>query len=368
MPPLDDTLRHILELARWAPSGDNSQPWRFEIIDARRLVVHGHDTRAYCVYDLDGHPSQMSLGALLETMALAAGTYQLSMSVRRRHDSPDSRPTFDVAFMPAPEASADPLAEFIVQRCVQRRPLRTRPLTPTEKTTLAQTLPAGYRLVWHERPGQRLALAALLYRNAGLRLRMPEAYPTHRAVIEWNVDTSEDRIPDRALGVDPLTRHMMRWVMQSWRRVEFCNTWLAGTVAPRLQMDLLPALACAAHFLLLAPQRPLSIDDYVAAGRAMQRFWLTATALGLQLQPQMTPLIFARYLREQRPFTANATLQARAAALALRAERLFGRHDWEHAVFMGRIGAGRTAEARSLRLPLRQLLQAETASAANGQA
>ncbi|WGG48969.1 nitroreductase family protein [Rugamonas sp. DEMB1] len=368
MTPLDDTLRHILDLARWAPSGDNSQPWRFEVVGARRLVVHGFDTREHCVYDLDGHPSQMSLGALLETIALAAGTYQLALSARRRPDAADDRPTFDLAFIPAPASSADPLAESIVQRCVQRRPLRTRPLTATEKTTLAQTLPAGYRLVWHERPGQRLALALLLYHNAGLRLRMPEAYPTHRAVIEWNARTSEDRIPDQALGVDPLTRHMMRWVLHSWRRVEFCNTWLAGTVAPRVQMDLVPALACAAHFLLLAPQRPTSTDDYVAAGRAMQRFWLTATALGLQLQPQMTPLIFARYLRERRPFTASAGLRARAAELALRAERLFGRHDWEHAVFMGRIGAGGPAEARSLRRPLRQLLLDETAPEAAGPA
>ena len=64
--PLDPVLEAILDLARWAPSGDNTQPWRFEIKDARRLVVHGFDTRAHCVYDLDGHPSQISLGALLE--------------------------------------------------------------------------------------------------------------------------------------------------------------------------------------------------------------------------------------------------------------------------------------------------------------
>ncbi|HWW68783.1 MAG TPA: nitroreductase family protein, partial [Duganella sp.] len=75
---LDATLEQILELARWAPSGDNTQPWRFEILDARRLIVHGHDTRDHCVYDLDGHPSQISLGALLETMAIAASTFGLA--------------------------------------------------------------------------------------------------------------------------------------------------------------------------------------------------------------------------------------------------------------------------------------------------
>jgi nitroreductase len=54
----------ILEIARWAPSGDNTQPWRFEILDDRRFVVHGFDTRDWCLYDIDGRPSQIALGAL----------------------------------------------------------------------------------------------------------------------------------------------------------------------------------------------------------------------------------------------------------------------------------------------------------------
>jgi len=50
-------LRDVLDLARWAPSGDNTQPWRFAIVGADRVVVYAHDTRETCVYDLDGHPS-----------------------------------------------------------------------------------------------------------------------------------------------------------------------------------------------------------------------------------------------------------------------------------------------------------------------
>ena len=63
-------VEQILDLARWAPSGDNSQPWRFEILDERRFVIHGHDTRSDCIYDLDGRPSQASLGALIETVEI----------------------------------------------------------------------------------------------------------------------------------------------------------------------------------------------------------------------------------------------------------------------------------------------------------
>ncbi|MEO8996576.1 MAG: nitroreductase family protein, partial [Nitrosospira sp.] len=56
MRQISRSISDILELARWAPSGDNTQPWRFEIIDERHLVIHAFDTRDHCIYDLDGHP------------------------------------------------------------------------------------------------------------------------------------------------------------------------------------------------------------------------------------------------------------------------------------------------------------------------
>ncbi|QJD92261.1 molybdopterin biosynthesis protein MoeY [Duganella dendranthematis] len=352
---LDATLEQILDLARWAPSGDNTQPWRFEVLDHRRLVIHGHDTRDHCVYDLDGHPSQMSIGALLETMAIAASTFGLEMRAARNMDTPEARPTISVEFVPSPGLPADPLADAILPRAVQRRPLSRRPLTVTEKTTLTAALPDGYRVHWLE-GSQRVAAARLMFRNAKLRLTMPEAHRVHQSIIEWNAQYSEDRIPDQALGADPMTTKLMRWVMQDWQRVRFFNTWLAGTLAPRLQMDLIPSLACAAHLVLVAVQRPQRMDDYIAAGRAMQRFWLTATALGLQMQPEMTPLIFSRYVRENRVFSGTAGMQEKAVELSRAGAALLGQQDWEAAVFMARIGAGQPATARSLRRPLRELL------------
>ncbi|MRX08997.1 molybdopterin biosynthesis protein MoeY [Pseudoduganella sp. FT25W] len=355
MQQLDTTLEQILELARWAPSGDNTQPWRFEILDERRLVVHGHDTRDHCVYDLDGHPSQISLGALLETMAIAASTFGLTLRSMRHTDTPDNRPTFSIELLPAPGMEADPLADAILPRAVQRRALSRRPLTVVEKATLAAALPEGYQVRWLE-GSRRMAAARLMFRNAKLRLTMPEAHRVHKSIIEWNACYSEDRIPDQALGADGMTTKLMRWVMQDWNRVHFFNTWLAGTLAPRLQMDLIPSLACAAHFVLTASPRPQRIDDYVAAGRAMQRFWLTATSLGLQMQPEMTPLIFSRYVREGRIFSSTPGMQERAAELSRQGAALVGQQDWDAAVFMGRIGAGEPASARSLRRPLRELL------------
>jgi hypothetical protein len=348
-------VEQILDLARWAPSGDNTQPWRFEVVSNRQLVVHGFDTRDHCVYDLDGHPSQIALGALLETISIAASGHGLRTAIQRRAGLPDTTPTFDVLFQPDPKLQPDPLIPFIAKRSVQRRPMQTRLLTPEEKHALEAAVGGGFRVMWLEGFGNKWRTARLMFANAKLRLTMREAYEVHRSVIQWNSRFSEDRVPDQAIGLDPLTTRLMGWVMQSWERVEFFNTYLAGTLAPRLQLDLIPGIACAAHFALIAEHEPQSIDDCVGAGRSLQRFWLTAAKLGLQLQPEMTPLIFSRYARKGLEFTRDESIRSKAGQLAAELNKLLGSSEAVRAMFMGRIGAGHAPKARSLRLSLQRL-------------
>lgn len=349
-----ETARAILDEARWAPSGDNTQPWRFEIVSPAHLVVHGFDTRDHCVYDLDGHSSHLAIGALLETLRIAASMHRLAAAISPRA-TPETRPQFDVRLSPDATVRPSSLAGCIRSRTVQRRALRTRRLTSEEKHALEAAVP-GLSIVWLEGLSNRARAAALMWRNAKLRLTIPEAYEVHRSIIEWGARYSEDRIPEQALGANPLTTRLMRSAMRSWQRIEFMNRWLGGTIAPRIELDLIPSLACGAHFALLAQRPPSTLEDYLAAGAGTQRFWLTACSLGLQLQPEMTPLIFARYAAAGRRFSRVESAQSSARRIAAALERLLGRDAASRAVFMGRIGAGPPAQARSLRLPLDALL------------
>jgi len=349
-------IEQILEVARWAPSPDNTQPWRFEITGQDRLIIYGFDTSSHSIYDLDGHASQIGLGTLLENITLAASGHGLHASFHRRLETPPTQHVFDVYFTPAPGITADPLIPYIPTRTVQRRALGTRSLAPAEKAALEAAVGPAYRLIWLEGFRNKLRTAMLMFHNAKLRLTMPEAYRVHKDAIEWNARFSHDRIPDQAVGLDPITTRLMQWVLQSWQRVTFFNRYLAGTWLARIEMDLLPGIACGAHFAILAHEKPLTTDDYVSAGRAVQRFWLTATQLGLQLQPETTPLIFARYLRNGIQFSQLKGIHERAQLPARRLRQLIGEKEVEFAVFMGRIGAGRAADARSLRLTPERLL------------
>lgn len=351
-----DRLEQILGLARWAPSGDNEQCWRFEIVSDQHVVVHGYDTRDHCVYDLDGSASQIGIGALIETMAIAASQFGLRIDASRIAEAPVERPLIDIHLVADPQVVSDPLAAHIETRTVHRRALSSRPLTAAEKTALEASIGEGYDLVWRATAAERRHMARLLFESAKLRLTIPEAYLVHRGAIAWGARSSNDRVPEAAVGLDPMTAILMRWVMRSWTRVRFFNRFLAGTWIPRIQLDVIPALRCAAHFVLAARRAPATIDDFIAAGRAVQRFWLTAAQLGLQLQPEMTPLIFSRYGRNRLPFSSLPGAQASAQRIALRLDQTVGESAARSAVFMGRLGAGRPASSRSLRLPLEQLM------------
>ena len=350
-----DIARQILELARWAPSGDNTQPWRFEILADDHVVVHGFDTRDEVIYDFRGHPSHMSHGALLETARIAATRFGLRAHWSRRPGS-DRHPIYDIRLLPEAGLQPDPLAECITRRVVQRRPMRSTPLDATQRQALVDAVGGDYRLVFFESCRQRLDVARLLWQNAHLRLTCPEAYRVHRDIIEWGVRYSEDRIPEQAVGVDPVTARLMRWVMQRWERVEFFNRYLLGTVAPRVQLDLIPALACAGHVLMMARGELESVDDFARAGAALQRLWLTATAQGLHLQPQMTPVIFRWYARSGERISERAAIDAGAARLATRFERLAGVGADARIAFFCRVGVCAEPDSRSTRRPLHELM------------
>ena len=120
-------VHEILDSARWAPSADNTQPWRFEILSNTEFVVHGRDTRESCVYDLDGRISCLALGALLETIEIAATTKGLDCVVTpsELHDL-----RFHERLLADQSVRPSRLAPFIKSRSVQRRMLNTRQLPP----------------------------------------------------------------------------------------------------------------------------------------------------------------------------------------------------------------------------------------------
>ena len=351
-------LEEILDFARWAPSGDNAQPWRFEVLGPDGLAVHIGDESGKNVYEYrGGEPTLISAGVLLETLRLSATRFQRRMAWRYDGRGEHGHRLL-VHFIPDEAVTPDPLSSYIAQRSVNRWPYRKRPLGPAEKSALEQALSPDLRITWYESDKARWAIARLNAMASDIRLRIPEAYGVHQRIIDWTRNLSPTGIPARAIGLDAMTLRIMRWAMRDWANAKTLNR-IAGTAAAVLQMDYLPGMSSAGYFTLslandVAPGEA-RIEALLDAGQSVQRIWLTATKLGLAMQPCLATLAFAHYGATGEAFTTDAKAAKAAARLASAAGERLGPNG--RVVFMGRIGWPREQKimARSTRRPFQDL-------------
>ena len=119
-------LGEILNAARWAPSGDNSQPWRFEVVGEERVIIHLAAPDANNVYQYrDAEPTLLAGGALLESLRLAASAWGRGM--RWMVETPDATAAvhrITVDFFPVEGMEPDPLFAQLHLRSVNRRAYR----------------------------------------------------------------------------------------------------------------------------------------------------------------------------------------------------------------------------------------------------
>lgn len=343
----------ILDIARWAPSGDNMQTWQFEVLTNDSFIVWGTDTREHCVYDSDGHSSHLAHGILLETISLAASHFGYKIDVDYNLEDP-KKIKLSIKLIQDETINKDSLFHYIKSRTVQRRAMGARALQQFEKEQLENSLPNGYSIQWFESFSDKLSIAKLNFCNAKTRLTMPEAFQTHKEIIDWHQQFSETKIPEQAIGVNWSTARLMQWMFKSWQRVKFVNTYLAGTILPRVQLDFIPSIRSSAHIALKAKQPPQSIQEYIEAGRAIQRFWLTSAQLGLGFQPEQTPVIFAKYIREGIEFTDDIQVRNNAIKGKAMFEKIVS--DSNNVAFLARVGRSESPKSRSLRKPLADLL------------
>jgi sulfur-carrier protein adenylyltransferase/sulfurtransferase len=350
-------LEEIIDVARWAPSGDNSQPWRFKCLFDDTLLVSIEDHSRDNVYEYrGGEPTLISAGMLLANLEIAASAQARRMEWRYGGMEGASH-AIECRFAADSLEPPDELYSYIPLRSVDRRPYRLSPLTGDEKAALSEALGDDLEVVWRQTAEQRLKTAHLVAAATAIRLRIPETFEIHRRIIDWQRRQSPSGIPAGALGLNGSTQRMMRWAMQSWDRMDRLNR-IAGTFPAALQMDYLPGFFSAAYFFVrpktASPERT---PQLLAAGGHLQRFWLTATKLGIAMQPTLAPLAFAHWGRTDAAFTVDARARAAAARLAADFDAMMGR-PCADLVFMGRIGRPHPLTfCRSTRLSLDELLQ-----------
>ena len=355
-PTHPNVLHAILDLAKWAPSGDNSQPW---FIRLRSHNTFSLDLTKFKqnTYNLLPIPDYASIGMFLQTAAIAAQQQGLDVTWQVDGD------TVNATLIDGNGKQPSSLYPYIKLRSVNRNPYKRTALPKRVKDGAAQLLDDDMQIFWLDRASERLSVAKLLCMATDIRLRIPETYDIHHAMVDWSGTDSPDRMPADALGMNPLSTTLMKWALAGRERNRTLMKLPGATLALQLELDMIPALMCATHFVMCFDHRKtptLTPEDYIRAGAAMQRFWLYLTSQLQSLQPWYTPLMFSRYVQAGITFTQDHTMQAKAARLHDRLIKtiLAPRHiELDHVFFSGRVGLPKKVPAhRSIRKPLDALI------------
>ncbi len=290
-------VQALVRFATLAPSGGNCQPWRFSW-DGKRLRLVHDSVRSRSFLDYRDLASWLAFGAAAENVALVAAGMGLELAVDVAPDPRDAAVVCDLRFAArraAASAGAAALAAAIPHRVTNRKLSPRAPVRRDAREALlrvAAEIP-GAALHLIEDPERLAELGEILGRGDRLRFL---SRTMHREMME-EVRWTADEVRRTRDGVDVTTLELtgadlagLR-VMSSWAAMDLVGRLGGGRA---LERPARKAIA-AASAVGLVSVHGRTREAYFAGGRAMQRVWLQATALGLAFQP-MAPLtyLFAR--------------------------------------------------------------------------
>jgi tRNA A37 threonylcarbamoyladenosine dehydratase len=347
------TIPWIAAMGAMAPSGHNNQPWLLRWREADAVLECRHDpSRDLPVLDFELGGTWVAFGALVENITIAARHRGLMARTKTWPDRADPRLVCTVELMPG-ERRTDPLLAQVPHRVTNRRHGTGAPL-PDEVASALLEACGDARLKLLRTPSGLAQMGAL----AGAGDRIAYLDPNlHREVTQdllWTpaeVRAHPAGLDVATLELDPTDRAALR-LAGRWRVMEALGAIGGG----RALEDRSRGLIASASAVGLVTVPGTDRNAYFTAGRAIQRMWLTATALGVAIQPMTTlPYLLARAGRG-----AGDRLTERSLSELARIRPSFDRlvdTPSDHAeTLLFRIFFADPPTARSLRRPLTDVL------------
>lgn len=283
-------LREILDAGAQAPSGGNSQPWRFEWRGAA-LAVWMLAERDHPILNYRRRGTLLAHGMLIETLVIAARHHGYRPIIELLPD--EAKPTlsalirFEAGSEEAGDAGDAGLHAAIRQRCSNRKPYRREPLAPALVAALADACghgaDSGIDLAFIQ---GRAAIERLAAAASTSEWVMFENRTLHRLFFEelvWSAADARRRQAGLQIGtleMQPAQRIALRCfrhfpLMRLMNRFGLARSIARNNAATYADCALYVAVGCGTRDV-----------DLIRAGRRILRLWLKATSHGLSLHLQ----------------------------------------------------------------------------------
>lgn len=304
-------IREILYNSINAPSGANSQPWSFLLPSQDVLVIRIHPEKDHKILNYRNRGTLMALGALIENIVQTASSQQYEVGISPFRTTTN---TIDLSFSRQKLGNKlnQNLSTFIKDRTTNRKPYKNEPLSKEEDEMLravAESTLVRFLSTSDSRKCIDLGNSLAIFEK--LMLEHDDLRKLSFNEIVWS-DTS---VREDCSGILIKTLELespKRFVLKLLQKAFFMRCANAIGLPSIIAADAGKTYGTCSKLGALAIQD--TDEDFIEAGRVLERIWLQATALGLSFQPVTGILFLQQFIQSNHTLFSNTEEEVIRAA------------------------------------------------------
>jgi hypothetical protein len=358
-----ELIEQILEAGIHAPSGENSQPWRLKI-DGERVWLFNRPEADQSLFNFHQNGSLVAHGAFLANMKVAAKYLGCEANITLFPDETKENLIAAIDFkesMPATDAESKLLFEAITKRVTNRKHYDGSPLKDHEKKEILANEHLDskgnsiVRLVMIEDREKIVQVARAASTSETMLVLNKHVHDFFFSHVRWT--EQENEIQPNGFYIDTLELNAKQAkgfnMLKHWGAARMLGK--IG-VAKQVGKDNEETYKTASAMIGIIIKDPMP-RNLILAGKVLEHAWLTATKLGLSVQPSTGALFLAEGIPHENwgKFSESqrtALLDAKKAVY----EAFNVDHHKEHIAVVFRVGHAEPPSARAARFPLEMFL------------
>lgn len=344
------TLDQIIGAALKAPSGGNSQPWRWHYQNGLlHLFLEPNASKAYL--DPKQISSYVSLGTAIENLSLAAAACGLKANHKF---TPELAPLHIAYINFEPNYVITDIENKLFKQIDHRH--TNRKITPRQEVdhltfeALTNQVKSveGAKIKWITAIQSLKEIGEIAAKADLLRMFIAEAHEDFiTREMRWNLDevkNTEDGIGIHTLDLSNNDQIGIR-LLKDKKMIKFMQQIEGGSGFKRLTMT--QFISSSAVGLITMPNE--KVASFINAGIAAERLWLAATDLNLQMHPVNVPLIFFYKNRVEDSLSITTAAKHQLVEAENKFRQIFEIKEDEQAVFLFRIFKASPSPERTIR-------------------
>ena len=283
------TITDLLATAVYAPSGDNSQPWRFEVRNDD-IYIFSEAEKDNPKFNYKQRGTLLAHGALIENILIFGPTLGLTATATYFPD-PNLPQCTACVHLTISSPKENLLAAYIKKRSTNRKPFSNNPLSRQQRDDIlnvAKDIGTG-RIILTEDLKQKEIIGQAVSVNEIVMLEDRVLHDLFFGDVRW----TEQEEQKYKTGLYLKTMELEKPKEIAFRILKW---WPAAAVLTKLGMAKFIAkenakLYCSGAAIGVVCIAGGEDKSFLDAGRLTQRLWLTAAAQGLSMHP-LTGVIY----------------------------------------------------------------------------